>query len=60
MKVRSGPSLDHSQVDRLSEGTIITVLEEETAGDGSVWGRVGEDKWVCLSDDDYVYASRAG
>lgn len=57
MKVRNGPSLNHSQVSSLKDGTVITVLQEETADDDSVWGRIGPSQWVCLTGHGYTYAS---
>lgn len=57
MKIRNGPSLTHSQVGRLTDGNIISVYNEVRADDGSRWGQIAPDQWICLSDADYTYCS---
>lgn len=49
LNVRSGPSTGYSVVDRLKNGTKVTILEEKTAG-AMVWGRIDKG-WVSM---DYI------
>ncbi len=49
LNVRSGPSTGYSVVDRLKNGTKVTILEEKTAG-SMVWGRIDKG-WVSM---DYI------
>lgn len=50
LNVRSGPGTGYGKVGSLSYGTKVSVYER-TTGAGSQWGRIGEDRWVCM---DYV------
>lgn len=49
LRVRSGPSTGYSVVDRLKNGTRVTILEQKTAG-SMVWGRIDKG-WVSM---DYI------
>lgn len=49
LRVRSGPSTGYSVVDRLKNGTKVTILEQKTAG-SMVWGRIDKG-WVSM---DYI------
>ena len=46
LRVRSGPSTGYSVVDRLKNGTKVTILEQKVAG-AMVWGRIDKG-WVSM------------
>ena len=48
LNVRSGPGTSYSRVDSLAKGTKVTVYERTTKA-GTQWGRIGSDRWVCMS-----------
>ena len=48
LNVRSGPGTSYSRVDSLAKGTKVTVYERTTKA-GTQWGRIGSNRWVCMS-----------
>lgn len=50
LNVRSGAGVSYTWLDRLANGTSVTIYEKKTVGT-SDWGRIGTGRWVCL---DYV------
>lgn len=48
LNVRSGPGTGYGRVGTLSYGEQVTVYER-TTGSGAQWGRIGEDRWVCMT-----------
>lgn len=48
LNVRSGAGTGYTRVDTLSKGTKVTVYETKTVS-GVKWGRIGTNRWVCLS-----------
>ncbi len=47
LKVRTGPGTDYKQVSALANGTKVTIYET-TRRNGTEWGRIGKDRWVCM------------
>ena len=48
LAVRSGPGPQHQKVGSLEPGTEVTVYEQQLTS-GMIWGRIGENQWVCQS-----------
>ena len=48
LNVRSGAGTNYAKVGSLSSGDKVTVYETKTIG-GAKWGRIGTNRWVCLS-----------
>ena len=48
LNVRSGPGTSYSRVDFLAKGTKVTIYERTTKA-GTQWGRIGSNRWVCMS-----------
>ena len=48
LNVRSGPGTSYSRVDSLTKGTKVTIYERTTKA-GTQWGRIGSNRWVCMS-----------
>ncbi len=49
LNVRKSPSVTAATNGKsLPNGTKINIYEVKTASNGVKWGRIGEDKWVCL------------
>ena len=46
--VRSGAGTNYTMVGRLYSGDGVKIYEQKTTG-GMTWGRIGDDKWVCLN-----------
>lgn len=46
--VRTGPGTDYDKVATLTPGTKVTIYET-TRRNGMEWGRIGKDRWVCMS-----------
>lgn len=55
LNVRSAPRADAPRVGSLNAGSNIDVTE---TADQTVWGKIGEDKWVCLRMNGINYAAR--
>lgn len=50
LNVRSGPGTGYGKVGSLGYGSVITIFEQ-TTGAGTKWGRIANDRWICM---DYV------
>lgn len=48
LNVRSGPGTSYSRVDSLAKGAKVTIYERTTKA-GTQWGRIGSNRWVCMS-----------
>lgn len=48
LNVRSGPGTNYTRVKFLNRGTAITIYETRTEN-GTKWGRIGTDQWVCMT-----------
>lgn len=48
LKVRTGPGTNYAIVTSLAKGSKISIYEVKTVN-GTQWGRMGKDQWVCLS-----------
>ena len=48
LNVRSGAGTNYSRVGSLTPGTAVTILERKTVG-GVEWGRIGTNRWICLT-----------
>jgi len=48
LNVRSGAGVGYTRVDTLAKGAKVTVYETKTVS-GTKWGRIGTNRWVCLS-----------
>lgn len=44
LNVRRGPGVKYAVVDKLKNGTIVTVYEKS-----GNWGRIGKDRWSCMT-----------
>ena len=70
MNIRTGPSTDYSKIDpsaipakyadstdgsMMLEGTVIDVYEISEDG-GVIFGRIGNNAWICLEDNSGEYA----
>ena len=49
VQVRSGAGTGYASVGKLYYGDRVEILEQQTVS-GSVWGRIGDDRWVCVTD----------
>lgn len=50
LNVRGGPGTSYRKIDRLEEGTIVTITTIETVN-GHKWGYIPSQGWICM---DYV------
>lgn len=57
LKVRTGPGLSFSQVSSKGANQIIHVQEIEVDDEGLVWGKLWDDRWVCLINQGQAYCS---
>ena len=48
LNVRSGAGTNYSRTGSLAPGTAVTILEKKTVG-GVEWGRIGTNRWICLT-----------
>ena len=48
LTVRSGPGPAYNKVGALAPGDEVTIYEQQLNG-GMIWGRIGDDRWVCQS-----------
>ena len=48
LNVRKKPNVTSTKVDSLANGTKINIYEVTTTN-GVKWGRIGENRWVCLT-----------
>lgn len=57
MSVRKSPDYDAEKTGRKESGKEITIVETEKGARGSIWGQMPDGNWICLSDNEYQYAS---
>ena len=50
LNVRGGPGTSYRKIDRLEEGTVVTITTIETIN-GHKWGYIPSQGWICM---DYV------
>ena len=50
VNVRTGPATTYDKVNVLFFGARVEILEQKTIYGSQVWGRIGEDAWVRLTD----------
>lgn len=50
LNVRSGPGTNYQRVGSFGAGAMVTIFEQ-TTGAGTRWGRIANDRWVCM---DYI------
>lgn len=55
MKIRRGPNLSAEQVGRLNEGAVVHFRDYYNGSDGSRWGAISDDQWVCIYDSSMTY-----
>ena len=48
LNVRSGPGTNYQRVGSFGAGAKVTIFEQ-TTGAGTRWGRIANDRWVCMS-----------
>ena len=48
LNVRSGAGTNYNRTGSLAPGTAVTILEKKTVG-GVSWGRIGTNRWICLT-----------
>lgn len=48
VNVRSGAGMNYGIVGALVKGSSVTILETTTVG-GVQWGRIGQNRWVCMT-----------
>ncbi|MBR2338445.1 MAG: SH3 domain-containing protein, partial [Clostridia bacterium] len=56
LNVRTGPGLGYGKIATLSTGATVTVYEQ-LIKEGMIWGRIGDNRWVCMS---YVTLTSTG
>lgn len=56
LNVRKSPGTTAPVNDSIQKGTTVTVTETANVG-GTLWGKIGENKWICLSYTTYSSAS---
>lgn len=52
LNVRSAPGTGYAKAGTLAKGTKVTVLETKIVGSVK-WGRIGANRWICLSYVDF-------
>lgn len=57
MKVRKEPGYEGERIGRKEEGEIFEVVKSEPSSNNSIWGQLPDGGWICLKDDDFVYAT---
>lgn len=58
MVIRKSPDYDGAKAGGKDKGDTITVTETKSGSNGSVWGKLSDGNWVCLSDNEYTYAEK--
>ena len=56
MKVRKEPSYEGERIGRKEKNEVFEVVKSEFGSNNSVWGQLPDGGWICLKDDDLVYA----
>ena len=57
MNVRTSPDYSASKQYLISAHVYISVSETRDGSNGSIWGQIDPDHWICLSDADEVYCN---
>ncbi len=61
LNVRSAPRITPTnKVGSLNNGTQVNIYEIETASNGVKWGRIDEDRWICLQYVNLTKVENAG
>lgn len=55
MKIRSEPDTNSTQVGHLLKGNLVTIIETTTGSNNSTWGKIDDNQWVLIQDDDCEY-----
>ena len=48
LNVRSGPGTGYTKVGTLASGTAVTITETKNVS-GVSWGKIGTDRWICMT-----------
>lgn len=56
LNVRKGAGTSYDKVRLIKSGTVVNVLETKQ-DNKTVWGRIGDNEWICLSLDGTAYAT---
>lgn len=59
LNVRTAPGTGYAKAGTLSKGDKVTILETKTVGSVK-WGRIGTNRWICLSYVDFGSTSGSG
>ncbi len=59
LNVRTAPGTGYAKIGTLSQGAKVTILETKTVGTVK-WGRIGTNRWICLSYVDFGSTSGSG
>lgn len=57
MNTRVSPDYNAAIVGKLVKGVPVHVIDMVEGENGSVWGKLIHGNWICLQDNDYVYAT---
>lgn len=58
MITRVSPDYNAAEVGKLVKGVPVNVVDLVPGSNGSLWGKLTHGNWICLKDNDYVYAIR--
>lgn len=58
MTIRKTPDYDGEKTGRKDKGKEFSVTETRNGSNGSIWGKLQDGNWICLSDNEYEYAIR--
>lgn len=56
MTIRSQPDRSSADTGLCRAGHYLLVQETSQAKDGSLWGKLWDGRYICLQDDEYMYA----
>lgn len=59
MVVREGPDYSANEIRTIKKGEIVQILDMNGSINGSVWGMIENNQWVCLEDNDYIYFQKS-
>ena len=65
LKIRNGPGLAYEKVGTATRGSVYKILEQlevveegvTEAGVAYLWGKIGDDQWICLKTNTEEYVS---
>lgn len=57
--IRTAPGTGYAKAGTLNKGAKVTILETKTVGSVK-WGRIGVNRWICLSYVDFGSSSGSG